>query len=100
MITPVGLADGVFPPVEHGDEDAQQPDEPDDGPVAVLVKPEDDAREHDAGRYRADERPWIRLYEMVVMVLRRGHLLRLPSLSLRPRSSERPGQFPQDKMCS
>ncbi len=73
VIAGVRLAHRVRPPIVHGDQHADHAEREHHRAVAVLVPPHDEAAEQDAAAGRADDRPRIGLYEVIIVVLGRGH---------------------------
>ena len=88
------------PPIEHGDQHAEQAEHHDRTPKRLswnhitsplnMMPPAD----------RADQRPGIGLDQMIIVVLRGGHVVKLPSVRLCPASSGPRCRFPPGKMCS
>src|SRR5262245_50408101 len=99
MVAAMRFLDDVAPPQIHGGNDPGEADAGGDRPIAVVVEPHDEAAEQEEGRQRADERVRAGFYEMIVVVLRTGHVrASLVIFALASSGPER--RFPPGKMCS
>src|SRR4051794_22830289 len=99
MIAGVRLADGVRPPIVHGSEDAERAQSEDELAVGIVVPPHDESAEESERAESPDDRPRIGLYEVVIVILRRGHSSGFPRLFASASSGRMP-HFPPGKMCS
>ena len=70
MALVLGLLDDVAPPHDHGVEHAEhQPISHEPPMIGTVVEPHDRADGQNEGRHAADDRPWARIDQMVIVML-------------------------------
>jgi len=84
VIPLVRLGNRVLPPAEHRDENHHEPGDHDGNAIGVFVEPQNRAAEQCERRKGADDRPGVRIDQMVIVVLRRRHYSSLVTLCDRP----------------
>jgi hypothetical protein len=81
MIAAMGFLDHVRPPARHRQGDAEEADQHHADPPRMTVEPHHRAAGQGQRRERADQRPDARRQDVILVVLRSGHVA-LPCLKL------------------